>query len=144
MFINGRYKEEETASWTVDCSDCIIEENEILLAEAEETIILTVTLDSDPTVSTTFTTQVEKGVAVTLFKESPIRVYPNPATEYLIFEAQHSGTFQLISSLGQILKTGDNTHGEERIDLSGFATGFYFLRIQNTIGSMTKKIIIQR
>jgi hypothetical protein len=145
VFFNGRYREDETAIWTVDCSDCMIDNNEILLIdEVEESISLTVTLNSDPTISTTFTTQVERGVAVNHFKERQIHVYPNPASDYLILEAQQSGTYQLISSHGQIIHAGYISQGEDRIDLSGFERGIYFLRFQSTHGLTTNKIMIQR
>jgi len=140
VFFQGRYMKDETASWSVECSDCSIENNNILLAEGEETVTLTITLDSDPTINSSFSTEVEISVDVPLISDGQVRVYPNPASDFLLLDMRQSGSYQLISSSGHIMLTGEYTQGESKIDLSRLSTGMYFLRVQNTIGLTTKKI----
>lgn len=58
------------------------------------------------------------------------RVYPNPlsGTHHLYVNGLAGGTFILFDSKGSKLKMGDFTN---QIDLSGFQTGIYFLKIDN-------------
>jgi len=143
VFFEGRYQAEEAVIWTVECNDCMIENNMTLITGAEETIKLTATMESDPLISTSFSAVVEKGVSVLYQDEQVISIYPNPASDYVLLNIKQSGIYQLFSSQGKLVMEGAVNQGENRIKLSRIPTGIYFIRIQNALNPGTHKIIIQ-
>jgi hypothetical protein len=82
---------------------------------------------------------------------SGFMVYPNPATEKLFIESNHTLrqnlTLQLISMTGQEIKHLDfpkSTHIFHEISLEGIPKGFYILRLVGENGNFyAKKILIQ-
>ncbi|UPT71288.1 MAG: T9SS type A sorting domain-containing protein [Flavobacterium sp. JAD_PAG50586_2] len=67
-------------------------------------------------------------------------VYPNPAKDAItLLTSGYRGNAQLYSALGQILKTIVIKTEETSIDISEFASGTYFLRLENLqIGKIIK------
>jgi len=71
-----------------------------------------------------------------LTQESKISIYPNPAVEYIVIELDQSlknVTFELNSMIGNNLsiKPEELGFGKYRISLKDFATGYYFLIVQD-------------
>lgn len=63
---------------------------------------------------------------------SPFRAFPNPASNYLnIAPAQNIQQVELFSVNGQQLATFDNIRSTGNIDLSGFQSGMYVIKIYN-------------
>lgn len=59
-----------------------------------------------------------------------IRVYPNPASDYLLIEQpKRSESFTIIGSNGSGYSSGCLAEGSSRIDISGLPDGLYFLQI---------------
>lgn len=75
-------------------------------------------------------------------------VYPNPATDCVNIEGDGFETLQytIYTANGQQLQQGQFDGNQERIDLSGYATGNYMLRIGNKDNTKinTYKIILVR
>lgn len=71
-----------------------------------------------------------------LGQEAQISVYPNPAVEYIVVEVDNSltsATFELNSMIGNkmVIKPEELGYGKYRIPLKDFATGYYFLIVQD-------------
>lgn len=144
VYFNGRYVEDETVTWSCDALYSRIDSEYYFLAEGEETITLTATLDSDPLVSISFTTEVFKADRVSVAFEELINVYPNPCSEYVMIERSMPGTIEVISSRGQIIYVEDKADGSTRLDVSSYPAGIYFLRSYGDYGIETQKLMIYR
>ncbi len=70
-------------------------------------------------------------VAVHNFKQALVKIYPNPSNG--LFNVESTGIvftrFDIYSSQGQVVKSLQSTGGITSIDLSGFETGMYLLRL---------------
>jgi len=77
-----------------------------------------------------------------------ISMYPNPATNEVFFELSSvqgaSVDLELVNSLGQRLQQmSAGTSNRVSMDVSGYATGIYFVTIKAGGLSQTKKLVIQ-
>tara|TARA_B110000503_G_scaffold143169_1_gene242987 strand:- start:3439 stop:4212 length:774 start_codon:yes stop_codon:yes gene_type:complete len=74
--------------------------------------------------------------------ENHFSIYPNPVSQNLILETQNTmGEIAQITSItGALLLEFSITKEKEKIDVSGFQNGIYFLKV----GEVTKKIIVAR
>jgi hypothetical protein len=72
--------------------------------------------------------------------ESSVSIYPNPANESLTLETHRSvGEIAQITAItGALLFEFKVTKAQEKIDVSGFQNGIYFLKI----GEVTRKVIV--
>ncbi|MEP5612521.1 MAG: T9SS type A sorting domain-containing protein [Cyclobacteriaceae bacterium] len=71
-----------------------------------------------------------------LSQEAKISVYPNPAVEYIVVEFDSSlknATFELNSMIGNkmTIQPEELGFGKYRISVKDFATGYYFLIVQD-------------
>lgn len=70
-----------------------------------------------------------------------LTIYPNPASGIVNIKTQNTiVTLELYSILGKQLIT---VQSQDHIDVSGFQTGIYLLKIKTNEGSITKKIVIE-
>jgi len=60
-----------------------------------------------------------------------VSVFPNPTTGFVTVNTTNPVHFEVYSALGQRLQVGELTQNEKQIDLSNFATGVYYLRMEN-------------
>ena len=73
-----------------------------------------------------------------------VRIYPNPAVDYIIIEVKESQLqntlFVLTSMIGNKIFIEPETLGEDkfRIGLVGYPAGFYFLIIQDDVSQFKK------
>ena len=82
--------------------------------------------------------------------EESFSVYPNPSSEYVMaqmkFETPTDGELVMADIQGRVLNImplKGITSSEERIDLSHFPNGTYFIRLATSEGSRTHKIVVQ-
>ncbi len=76
-------------------------------------------------------------------KESRIKVYPNPASEYVQLNNLTVGsTVSLISNIGSVVASYIVTESDLIIPTSNLASGIYYLRIDLEMSSKTVKLII--
>lgn len=75
--------------------------------------------------------------------ESEVRVYPNPAREFVNIELGDavSASLEIFSLNGQLLYSMDQLHSSQQIDLSGFEKGMYMLSIRSGKSQKIKKLI---
>ncbi|MDR1726262.1 MAG: T9SS type A sorting domain-containing protein, partial [Bacteroidales bacterium] len=77
------------------------------------------------------------GVAETT---NDISVYPNPAhKEINITCGEKINSIEVVDLLGKVVYQGKET----TIDVSAFAKGNYFVRVQTEKGTITKKVIVE-
>jgi hypothetical protein len=69
--------------------------------------------------------------------------YPNPTSGNIIINLTETSTIKLIDRFGQILMTIENFN-ENKLDLSGFSDGIYFIQIQSGNETSFSKIVIRR
>ena len=96
---------------------------EIPIGDAFETIWL---LKTDPKGNVLLSTG-------TTFQKVPIKVYPNPSNNFITIDFpnhQNSNhTLKIISNTGAILKTHEGFTPNQRIDISDFPNGMYYLNL---------------
>ena len=74
---------------------------------------------------------------------SNVRLYPNPTNGVLNIEGEGIMTISVMNVLGQkVLET--TAIGNTTIDLSGFDSGIYMVRIETANGTMTEKVSVKR
>ncbi len=85
-----------------------------------------------------------------LSQQADFTVYPNPAVEYVFVEVDNSlknVTFELNSMIGNkmLIKPEELGSGKYRIPLKDFATGYYFLVVQDESArfKMAKKFLLK-
>lgn len=72
-------------------------------------------------------------------------LYPNPTTHLINIELEEKASYNLYSTLGKtVLKSGNLKEGHSKIDLSGFDTGMYMLKVTNEQGLITTRKIIKQ
>ena len=75
---------------------------------------------------------------------TPISIYPNPATNVLNIEiSKDIQQVSLFNPAGQMVFKQSVESGKTSIDLEGFKSGLYFVRIHSGESSVTRKVIIQ-
>jgi hypothetical protein len=78
-----------------------------------------------------------------VYQSTELRIYPNPASEYLVLPITESADFMIISNDGKIVKRGSVSDGRS-IDVSQLKEGMYVLRILLDGISSHHKILIKR
>ncbi len=144
VFFRGRYKNDETVSWSVDGIHSYIDGNEYLLAEGEGKLILIATLDSDPTISTTISTEVYKPVDVSPFEKTNLEIYPNPVSVILTINQLVQGRIELISSQGKVVFSKETTRSVQQVNVSEYPSGIYLLRFTDKLRIESHKILIYK
>ena len=75
------------------------------------------------------------------------KIYPNPASSDIILSWDRSDlvSIRIYNALGKLMYYASQTDISEptRIDVSNFASGLYFIKINNSNGSVTKKLVIE-
>lgn len=73
--------------------------------------------------------------------ETMLELFPNPVIDVLQLRSNLSGTAEILSVWGQMLRKETLTEGESRIDVSGLPAGVYFLRMSTAEGIATRNFI---
>lgn len=76
-----------------------------------------------------------------------VKNYPNPTSDYVNIGFENDeligGSMVITNVTGEVLYSKVIMNKEERIDVSQYAKGVYFVNINAAVGGITKKIIIQ-
>ena len=81
-------------------------------------------------------------LSVSEFTNSSFRIFSNPVNENILISIDEKVSFLLSNINGKVLKKGKLNIGNNAINVSKFAKGIYFLRVNNQKKSTSKKIII--
>lgn len=81
-----------------------------------------------------------------LFNVDNVILYPNPCNTEFFIEGKSFTSYDLINSLGQIVKNSilDENIDNHRISVSDLSDGMYYLRLSSNNGFLNKKIIIKK
>ena len=80
------------------------------------------------------------------FNVDSIVVYPNPCNSEFFIEGKSFNSYQLINSIGQIVKnsTLDENLETQKISVSDLSDGIYYLKLSSLNGVSNKKIIVKK
>jgi hypothetical protein len=71
-----------------------------------------------------------------------VKIYPNPAQNFISVELPENTTsLVFINSMGQIVKKVKPETNREKINVSAFAPGIYFMQIEKSSGVETVKFV---
>ena len=80
-------------------------------------------------------------ISVGDYQKPLFSMYPNPAKERVMVISESFGTYTLYSSQGKIVAEGIIIAGFNRITLSEFNTGIYFLEVETVEGREVKRVV---
>lgn len=107
--------------------------------------ILRVVFGSTGVTSVTFYQQ--NNLKIEEFNKSNIKIYPNPTNDYIIIENTNSTknleSYNLTDITGKILKT-DKIYLNQKIDISNFNQGLYFIEVTNEDGSVLNQKVLKK
>ena len=72
-----------------------------------------------------------------------IALYPNPTSDVLTISNIENATIEIYNLLGQVMTTKTNSSNQETIDVSGYRSGTYFIKISNQELTTTKKFVVK-
>lgn len=70
-----------------------------------------------------------------------IKIYPNPATEYIVISLEHDFAYELFEMSGKRLNFGFFNKGLNSLDVSELTRGIYLLKFKFDNSTLIKKII---
>ena len=71
-------------------------------------------------------------------------VYPNPTTDFVTVETQHSFVLSIMDNLGRIVKEISVRNGNTTIDVSNFSSGVYqLIGFKENGERFTKQLVIR-
>jgi len=78
-----------------------------------------------------------------VFKDKDITIFPNPANNHLkvISKIQQITTVEIIDLSGRIIKTVEVNGNNMLIEVESMKSGVFILKVNNEIGSVSKKFI---
>jgi len=97
----------------------------------------------DETVHIKFTKLETSGIRT--LTSSNAKVYPNPVSDIVYVEdIEEAINISLINAAGQVVKLIKPTGGIEKIDVSAFNPGIYFIKVEKSTGTEIFKIIVNK
>ena len=72
-----------------------------------------------------------------------VTLYPNPTSDVLTISNLENATIEIYNLLGQVMTTKTNSSNQETIDVSGYRSGTYFIKISNQELTTTKKFVVK-
>ena len=80
-------------------------------------------------------------------KKDELVIFPNPADDYLIIQANEIEKVEVFNAIGQNINIPDPYYfnvGKVKLDLSRLSTGIYFLKINIVHKSAIKKVLLKK
>lgn len=72
-----------------------------------------------------------------------LKIYPNPAQDYVQLRGMYMDFCHIYSPDGKLLRSLSIQSNNARISTAGLAPGMYFLRIKNADKSFSKKLMVE-
>jgi hypothetical protein len=119
-------------------------------------------ISASPTINTTYSVVVTnttngcsltKTVAITVnkctgediqAKLTEVKIYPNPAQDYIELELEWPATITLFDVYGKWMSCYEFNQGHNRLQTTHLTEGFYFVKIKTQDQEVTKRLLIQR
>jgi hypothetical protein len=68
-------------------------------------------------------------------------VYPNPFLDFINIQVSKTATYEIFNSLGKLLKRGQITSDNNRVELKTISKGIYFLKLSQGQKQQLIKVI---
>lgn len=93
--------------------------------------------------NTTFVNNEEEceALSVSAFNQNLVKLYPNPATDFIVISTKTKTDYKLFNINGKIIKEGVFLKGLNSINISNLLSGIYLMRLQTEEGVITKRIL---
>jgi hypothetical protein len=89
-----------------------------------------------------FATEVCSVLSNENFEEATIKVYPNPASDFVTVSVKENTSFELYTLTGQVVKQGNFTAVNNTLVIQDLTSGCYVLQLKNEKGiSQTIKVL---
>jgi len=75
--------------------------------------------------------------------ETVIKMYPNPATDYIIIENAKDAEMKLYDMIGRLITSNTISEIDENINISNFDAGVYFVVVSKEGENFSKKLIVR-
>ncbi|NPA67002.1 MAG: T9SS type A sorting domain-containing protein, partial [Chlorobi bacterium] len=112
------------------------------LSEGTHTIVWTATDASENQTQCSFTVTVNEYTGINNLTNNEVKIYPNPAGDYLFVETGFNNAEIKISDIsGRILFETKTNERITKIDFNNYPKGIYFFEIKNGKGNLFKKVI---
>jgi hypothetical protein len=76
-----------------------------------------------------------------------LKVYPNPAKDFIIFElqgAENTGTVKIMNIFGETVATKKLSAGKTVVRLAGLESGLSFYRIESKSKALSGKFMVRK
>ena len=87
---------------------------------------------------------VQRAVGIGTSSAESIRVYPNPASEYVHIELTREAHIRMHDLMGKLCYSKDHVNGDQTINLSEFKEGIYIVSLHMEDGSLQQRKLIIR
>jgi hypothetical protein len=135
-----------TASIDADKKVITLDPNEDLPYATEITVTLTgsdIENNSDVALADTSITFTTINGAGLIANQVYLRIYPNPASQYVNVKCQNGSEIVITDLTGKIIKQTIATGKVTSIDVQGLNAGVYLLQIKNNRGTKSQRLIIK-
>jgi hypothetical protein len=84
-------------------------------------------------------------VGISEHNNSPVTVYPNPASDVLIVEsASNSNVITVFNSIGETVLSQQSNNMKTTLDLTSLTSGIYVVQVVNADGIFVEKVVLQK
>lgn len=73
--------------------------------------------------------------------EAQLSLYPNPATRVLNIKLPEGSEFRIVDVLGKVVEVRKSTNSNERVDVSRFENGIYFVQVKHEGETHTSRFL---
>lgn len=115
--------------------------NSLLITGNTSTVYTLLSINENTNVTVTF--ELEPSTSIEKWESSLIKVYPNPASDFLIIDSDKEGKLEIIDIKGKTILETNLIKGKSSIDIKGFAKGVYVVRFICNDNSTKQKLIIE-
>ena len=143
LFHKGRLQPGKTINWSTNVADATVDANNVLTVTKTADVTITAKLAENVGITASATSKVvlkEISTAIpSSFAKPDIRLYPNPATEYIKIGGVDEVAVSIFNISGTVIFSQEHYTDGQTISISDWAKGLYILQIQsNTAVSFLK------
>ena len=144
VFQGGKLSSDSSVLWTTSRPGATVDENHLLRITEEGSLTLTATMESRPEISTSVTTNVDfshTGVAGASVLGTGLVLYPNPASDFFRVRGVGKLSLSLYDASGRTLKQVDQYEKERALNISGYPSGIYLVKMERDSSTEWVKLI---
>jgi len=144
VFQGGKLSSDSSVLWTTSRPGATVDENHLLRITEEGSLTLTATMESRPEISTSVTTNVDfshTGVAGASGLGTGLVLYPNPASDFFRVRGVGKLSLSLYDASGRTLKQVDQYEKERALNISGYPSGIYLVKMERDSSTEWVKLI---